>query len=70
MITPLDSYFADQAGRPRNRAEQQADDARSADFIASIARGRAALSRAVGRRVLQRTPAHEVAGGRATSQEG
>ncbi len=49
MITQLDGYFADQAGRTRTYAEQQADDARSAGFIASIARGRAALTRLLGR---------------------
>ena len=67
MITQLDGYFADQAGRPRTYGEQLADDTRSADFIASIARGSAALTRALGRRALRRTPARDVAGGRASS---
>ena len=44
MITPLESYFLYQAERPRTRAEQQADDARSAGFIASFTRGPAARS--------------------------
>ena len=65
MITQLDGYFADQSARPRTYAEQLADDTRSADFIASIARGPAALKRALGRGVLRRTPARDVAGGRA-----
>jgi len=45
MVTPLESYFLYQAERPRTHAERQADDARSADFIAGILRGPAALRR-------------------------
>jgi hypothetical protein len=45
MVTPLESYFLYQAERPRTRAEQQADDSRSAGFIASITPGSALLRR-------------------------
>ena len=45
MVTPLESYFLYQAERPRTHAERQADDARSAGFIASITRRPAALKR-------------------------
>jgi hypothetical protein len=45
VITPLESYFLYQAERPRTHAERLADDARSADFAASFARGAVALRR-------------------------
>jgi hypothetical protein len=45
VITPLEGYFLYQAERPRTHAERQVDDARSADFFASLARGPAALRR-------------------------
>jgi hypothetical protein len=48
MITPLEITFAYEAGRPRTRAEQLAEDARAAELIAGFARGHAALA-AVGR---------------------
>ena len=67
MITPLDSYFADQAVRPRTHAELRADDARSAEFIAGISRGPAALTRLLGRRGLRGVPARDVAGGHVSS---
>ena len=54
MITQLDGYFADQSARPRTYAEQLADDTRSADFIASITRGPAAVTRVLGLRALRR----------------
>ena len=62
MITQLDGYFAEQAGRPRTYAEQQADDARSADLIASFARGRAVLTRILER--LSRSAASQRRAGR------
>jgi len=48
MITPLEITFAYEAGRPRTRAEQLAEDARAAELIAGFARGQAALA-SVGR---------------------
>jgi hypothetical protein len=51
MITSLENYFAYEAARPRSRAEQQADDARAADIVASLTRAPAALT-VIARRLL------------------
>ena len=50
MITPLDSYSAYQAERPRSRAEQLAEDARAAGLAASLSHGPAVLA-GIGRRL-------------------
>jgi hypothetical protein len=50
MVTPLEITFAYQAGRPRTRAEQLAEDARAAELVACFARGHAALT-ALGRQL-------------------
>jgi hypothetical protein len=47
MFTPFDSYFLNQAERPRTRAEQLAADQRAAELVASLARGQSAVRRAV-----------------------
>jgi hypothetical protein len=52
MITPLEITFLYEAGRPRTRAEQLAEDARAAGLAAGFARGYAALT-ALGRRLLR-----------------
>jgi hypothetical protein len=50
MITPLEITFVYEAGRPRTRAQQLAEDARAAELVAGFARGYAALT-ALGRRL-------------------
>jgi hypothetical protein len=46
MITPFETHFVYQAGRPRGRAEQLAEDARAAELVAGFARGCAVLAAA------------------------
>ncbi|MDP9256269.1 MAG: hypothetical protein M3Q31_06925 [Actinomycetota bacterium] len=67
MITPLETYFVYEAGRPRRRAEQLAEDARAAELVAGFAHAQAALT-ALGRRLRRpRRPRSAAEGERAVA---
>jgi hypothetical protein len=54
MFTPFDSYFLNQAERPRTSAERLAEDRRAAEFVATFAQGRRSVRRAWDRALRKR----------------